>query len=95
VTAQEAVEMGLINRVVPDDQLRDETRKWALEIADRGPLALAGIKSAFLARHGGVAGLGRVSHDLLLKLYLKTDEAKELSSSFGERRRPDPDTFGH
>src|SRR3546814_20998108 len=87
MTAQEALEMGLINRVVPDAELREATRKWALEIAERGPLALAGIKSAFLARHGGVAGLGRVSHDLLLKLYLKTDESKELSASFGERRR--------
>src|SRR3546814_3716740 len=59
MTAQEALEMGLINRVVPDAELREATRKWALEIAERGPLALAGIKSAFLARHGGVAGLGR------------------------------------
>src|SRR3546814_19748832 len=91
MTAQEALEMGLINRVVPDAELREATRKWALEIAERGPLALAGIKSAFLARHGGVAGLGRVSHDLLLKLYLKTDESKELSASFGERRSPDAD----
>lgn len=95
VSAAEAKEMGLINRVVPDDRLREETRKWALEIAERGPLALAGIKSAFLARHGGVGGLGRVSHDLLLKLYLGTDEAKELSASFGERRTPDPEKFGH
>ncbi|NQW10539.1 MAG: enoyl-CoA hydratase/isomerase family protein, partial [Alphaproteobacteria bacterium] len=95
VSAAEALDWGLINRVVPDDRLRDETRKWALEIAERGPLALAGIKHAFLARHGGVGGLGRISHDMLLKLYLKTDEAKELSSAFGERRTPDPDKFGH
>src|SRR3546814_7955846 len=82
MTAQEALEMGLINRVVPDAELREATRKWALEIAERGPLALAGIKSAFLARHGGVAGLGRVSHDLLLKLYLKRSEehTSELQS---------------
>ena len=95
VSAAEALDWGLINRVVPDDRLRDETRKWALEIAERGPLALAGIKHAFLARHGGVGGLGRVSHDMLLKLYLKTDEAKELSAAFGERRGPDPEKFGH
>ena len=95
LTAAEALDWGLINRVVPDDRLREETRDWALLIAERGPLALAGIKHAFLARHGGVGGLGRVSHDMLLKLYLGTEESKELSKAFGERRSPDPDAFGH
>ena len=95
VPAAEALSMGLINRVVPDDRLREETRAWALEIAERGAFALAAIKSAFLARHGGVAGLARVAHDLLLPQYLSSVEAKELSSAFAERRTPDPDTFGH
>lgn len=95
LSAAEALDWGLINRVVPDDTLREETRDWAMTIADRGPLALAGIKHAFLARHGGVGGLGRVSHDMLLKLYLKTEESQELSKAFGERRAPDPDKFGH
>jgi len=95
LTAAEALDWGLINRMVPDEALREETRAWALSIAERGPLALAGIKHAFLARHGGVGGLGRVSHDMLLKLYLKTEESQELSKAFGERRTPDPDKFGH
>lgn len=95
LSASEALDWGLVNRVVPDDTLREETRDWAMTIADRGPLALAGIKHAFLARHGGVGGLGRVSHDMLLKLYLKTEESQELSKAFGERRAPDPDKFGH
>lgn len=95
LSATEALDWGLINRVVPDDKLREETRDWALTISERGPLALAGIKHAFLARHGGVGGLGRVSHDMLLKLYLKTEESQELSKAFGERRSPDPDKFGH
>ncbi len=95
LSAAEALDWGLINRVVADDVLREETRAWALQIAERGPLALAGIKHAFLARHGGVGGLGRVSHDMLLKLYLSTDESKELSKAFGERRSPDPNAFGH
>lgn len=95
LSAAEALDWGLINRVVPDDKLREETRDWALTISERGPLALAGIKHAFLARHGGVGGLGRVSHDMLLKLYLKTEESQELSKAFGERRSPDPDKFGH
>ena len=87
--------MGLINRVVPDDRLRAETRDWALEIAERGAFALASIKAAFGARHGGVAGLARVAHDLLLRQYLESEESKELGAAFGERRRPDPEKFGH
>jgi naphthoate synthase len=95
LTAREALAIGLINMVVPDDQLMAETRKVALEIADRGAYALAAIKGAFNARHGGVSGLSRVTHDLLLRPYLDGKEAKELSKSFGEKRRPDSDTFGH
>ena len=69
-------------------------RKLLANVA-RGAFALAAIKSAFLARHGCVAGLARVAHDLLLPQYLSSVEAKELSSAFAERRTPDPDTFGH
>src|SRR4030088_2022152 len=57
LSAREAKEWGLINQVVPDADLQDATRKLALEIADRGALALASVKSAFNARHGGVGGL--------------------------------------
>lgn len=95
LSAQQALDIGLINRVVPDDKLREETRKWALEIAERGAFALAAIKHAFLARHGGVAGLSRVSHDLLLTRYLKGEEAKELNKAFREKRSPDASKFGH
>jgi naphthoate synthase len=95
LTAREALAIGLINRVVPDDKLIDETRKMALEVAERGAFALAAIKGAFNARHGGVGGLARVSHDLLLRLYLDTDEHEELGQAFAERRTPDADKFGH
>jgi len=84
----------LINKVVPDDKLKEETRKFALEIADRGPFALASIKAAFNARHGGVSGLARISHDLLLRTYLDTDESHELADSFAEKRKPDSAKFG-
>ena len=87
--------MGLINRVVPDDQLAEQTRAFALEVAERGSFALASIKGAFNARHGGVGGLSRVTHDLLLRQYLDTDESKELGKAFREKRAPDADTFGH
>jgi len=95
LSAQEALGLGLINRVVPDAELAEQTRKFALEVANRGSFALASVKAAFNARHGGVAGLARISHDLLLRGYLDTDESKELSKSFRERRAPDTDTFGH
>lgn len=95
MSAAEALEIGLVNRVVPDGELEAKTREYALSIAERGAFALASVKAAFNARHGGVGGLSRVSHDLLLSQYLGTDEAKELSASFAERRKPDPDKFGH
>jgi naphthoate synthase len=95
LSAKEALDIGLINRVVPDAELKAETRKLALVVADRGAFALASIKGAFQARHGGVSGLSRVTHDLLLRPYLDTDEAHELKDAFANRRKPNPDTFGH
>jgi len=94
ISAREALEMGLINRVVPDDRLVEETRAWALDVAERGSFALASIKGAFNARHGGVSGLARMAHDLLLRQYLDSEESKELSTAFAEKRKPDPDKFG-
>ncbi|MEH2512653.1 naphthoate synthase [Nitrobacteraceae bacterium AZCC 1564] len=94
ISAREALEIGLINKVVPDDKLKEETRAFALSVADRGPFALASIKAAFNARHGGVSGLARVSHDLLLRPYLDTDESHELSESFAAKRKPDASKFG-
>ncbi|MBV9827918.1 MAG: enoyl-CoA hydratase/isomerase family protein [Alphaproteobacteria bacterium] len=95
ISAREALEIGMINQVVPDDQLKAATRAMALEIADRGAFALAAVKTAFSARHGGVGGLARLAHDLLLRQYLESDESHELGASFGERRKPDADKFGH
>jgi len=95
LSAKQAQEWGLVNTVVPDAELAAETRKMALEIANRGPFALAAIKGAFAARHGGVGGLARMAHDLLLRPYLDSRESKELSKSFAARRDPDPGEFGH
>ncbi len=94
ISPQQAVDMGLINRVVPAAELKAATRQWALEIADRGSFALASIKSAFNARHGGVGGLSRMAHDLLLRGYLDTEEHDEMAASFAERRKPDASKFG-
>lgn len=95
IPAAEAQAMGLINRVVPDDTLQQATREFALEIAERGAFALASIKAAFNARHGGVGGLSRMAHDLLLRGYLHTDEHAELADAFAARRKPDGSRFGH
>ena len=95
LSAREALEIGLINKVVPDDQLRQATREMALEIAERGAFALASIKASFNARHGGVSGLSRMAHDLLLRTYLETEESQELRAAFAEKRKPDADKFGH
>jgi naphthoate synthase len=95
LTAREALAAGLVNRVVADDKLREETRSMALTLAQRGPLALAAVKAAFTARHGGVGGMARMAHDLLLRSYLESDESKELGAAFRARRKPADDKFGH
>jgi len=94
ISAREALAMGLINKVVADPELKAATREFALEIAERGSFALASVKAAFNARHGGVSGLSRMAHDLLLRAYLTTDESKELSKAFAGKRKPDPAKFG-
>ncbi len=95
MTAREALAIGLVNQVVPDHELKAATRAMALEIAERGSFALAAIKGAFAARHGGVSGLSRITHDLLLRPYLDSEESHELGAAFSERRKPDPNKFGH
>lgn len=94
MSAERACEIGLINQVVPDAELADKAMAMALEIANRGAFALASVKAAFNARHGGVGGLSRMAHDLLLRSYLTSEESHELSAAFADRRDPDPTKFG-
>jgi naphthoate synthase len=95
MSARDALGLGLINRVAQDDQFWDQTLLMANEVASRGSYALAGIKASFNARHQGVVGLSRLSHDLVLPLYYKTAEAQELGASFSEKRPPESSKFGH
>jgi|UniRef100_UPI00404820E4 naphthoate synthase len=95
ISPEEALRIGLINRVVPAAELRDAAHEMALEVADRGAFALASIKGAFNARHGGVSGLSRMAHDLLLRGYLESEEHDEMAESFAQRRKPNADRFGH
>jgi naphthoate synthase len=93
ITAERAEAIGLVNLVVPDDQLVDETTRLAGELAQRGGEALAAVKLSFAARTGGAGGFSRVAHDLLLRNYLQTQEAKELQESFAAKRVPHQDAF--
>ena len=92
-SAQEALEMGLVNVVVPHEQLETEVERWCMKLAKRGPQALYAIKASFTARHSGVAGFSRVAHDLLLSYYLNSKESQELSKAFSEKRDPDFENF--
>jgi naphthoate synthase len=92
-TAEQALLMGLVNEVVPGAQLMERAREMARTISTRSPLALAGMKTAFSARHNGVSGQARLAHDQLLTLYLTTGEAHETSAAFAERREANPDRF--
>ncbi|GGJ65520.1 enoyl-CoA hydratase-related protein [Streptomyces brasiliensis] len=91
--AKQALAMGLVNEVVPAGQARDRAVELATEIATRSPMAIAGLKGAFSARHNGVSGQARMAHDQQLSYYLTTKEAHELSAAFSERREPDTEQF--
>ena len=92
-SAEDALAMGLVNEVVPAQELMDRARQVAEEMMDRGPQALAALKTAFAGRHLGALGQARLAHDLLLTQYLTTEEAEELSAAFSERRAPDKSRF--
>jgi naphthoate synthase len=92
-SAQEAFQRGLVNEVVPAEQLMDRVMAIADEICSRSPLAIGAMKAAFSARHNGVSGQARIAHDQLLTVYLTTSEAHEVNTAFNERRAPDPERF--
>lgn len=85
-TAAKAEAMGLVNEVVEPNKLMNRATEIAREISTRSPLAIGALKGAFSARHNGVSGQARMAHDQQLTLYLQTQEAHEVSASFGERR---------
>ncbi|MCC8144752.1 MAG: 1,4-dihydroxy-2-naphthoyl-CoA synthase [Tannerellaceae bacterium] len=86
--AQEALDMGLINKVVPLDQLEDEVVQWAEEMMMHSPLALRMIKAGLNAELDGQAGIQELAGDATLLYYL-TDEAQEGKHAFLEKRKPD------
>ena len=87
-TAQEAMAMGLVNKVVPDDQLDAEVDAWANEIVERSPTAIAIAKRSFNADSDNIQGIGALGMQAL-KLYYDSAESKEGVSALMEKRKPD------
>ncbi|HVF52623.1 MAG TPA: 1,4-dihydroxy-2-naphthoyl-CoA synthase [Actinomycetota bacterium] len=90
--AQEALDMGLVNKVVPLDELETETVAWAHRILEMSPLALRLLKASFNADTDGLAGIQQLAGDATL-LYYMSEEAQEGRDAFLEGRAPRFDRF--
>lgn len=86
--AKQALEMGLVNTVVPVAQLEAETIKWAKEMLEMSPMALRCLKSALNADCDGQAGLQELAGNATLLYYL-SEEAQEGKKAFLEKRKPE------
>jgi naphthoate synthase len=87
-SAQQALDMGLVNTVVPLERLEEETVAWARELLERSPLALRMLKGALNAVTDGAAGMQQFAGDATLLFYM-SEEAQEGRDAFREKRRPD------
>ncbi|ODP97705.1 MULTISPECIES: 1,4-dihydroxy-2-naphthoyl-CoA synthase [Salinivibrio] len=90
--AQEAVDMGLVNTVVPLDELERETVRWCREVLQHSPMALRCLKAALNADCDGQAGLQELAGNATMMFYM-TDEGQEGRNAFNEKRRPEFDRF--
>jgi len=90
--AQEALNMGLVNKVVPLDQLEEATVAWCQKILEKSPIALRLVKASFNAELDGQAGIQQLAGDATLLYYL-SEEAKEGKDAFLEKRKPDFSKF--
>ena len=86
--AQQALDMGLVNAVVPLAELETETVKWCFEMLEKSPLALRCLKSAMNADCDGEAGLQELAGNATL-LYYMSEEAQEGKRAFLEKRKPE------
>ena len=86
-TAAEAAAMGLVNKVVPDDELDAEVDRWCAEIVERSPTAIAIAKRSFNADSENIRGIASMGFQAL-SLYYGTAEAKEGGNAFREKRKP-------
>lgn len=90
--AQEALQMGLVNTVVPLENLEKETVSWCRKILEHSPLALRCLKSAFNADLDGQSGIQELAGNATL-LYYMSEEAQEGKRAYLERRKPDFQKF--
>ena len=84
--------MGLVNTVVPLEELEEETVRWAREMLALSPFSLRLLKASFHASEDGMAGLQQLAHDTNL-LFYASDEAKEGREAYKDRRQPDFEKF--
>jgi naphthoate synthase len=90
--AQQALEMGLVNHVVPLERLEEETVGWCREMLSLSPFALRLLKASFHAAEDGLAGIQQLAHDANL-LFYATEEAAEGREAFKAKRQPDFSKF--
>ncbi len=86
--ATEALQMGLVNAVVPVAELERETVAWCREMIQLSPLSLRLLKASFNAEEDGLTGLQQLSHDATLLFYM-TEEGQEGRNAYQQGRRPD------
>jgi naphthoate synthase len=86
--AHQALEMGLVNKVVPLEMLEEETVAWARKMLQHSPLALRLLKASFNADTDGLAGIQQLAGDATL-LYYMSEEAQEGRDAYVEKRKPD------
>jgi naphthoate synthase len=86
--AEEALDWGLVNRVVPADRLRDEVRAWADQILQYSPTALKVLKQSFNTDTEHMISIGNMAYTTL-KMFSETEESKEGIRAFNEKRQPD------
>ena len=86
--AQQALDMGLVNAVVPLEELEEETVRWCREMLAHSPFALRLLKASFNATEDGLTGLQQLAHDTNL-LFYGSDEAREGRTAYLEKRPPD------
>lgn len=90
--AEKALDWGLVNQVVPYEQLEEETVQWCNEMLTKSPLSLRLLKASLNADCDGQAGLQQLAGDATLLFYM-TEEAQEGRDAFKEKREPDFDKF--
>ena len=90
--AQQALQMGLVNTVVPLAQLEAETVQWCREMLAMSPFALRMVKASFNADEDGLAGIQQLAHDANFLFYM-SDEAQEGRDAYLQKRRPDFSQF--